>query len=65
MDDTYITTSKLANQSGVNLGTIRYYERLGLLPKPPRSAAGYRLYAPESLQRVGFIKRRSGVGFLY
>ena len=58
-----ITTSQLAKRGGVNLETIRYYERVGLLPKPPRSGAGYRLFSPESVRRVRFIKRAQELGF--
>lgn len=43
--------------------TLHYYERLGLLPKPERSAANYRLYPPAALQRVLFIKKAQSFGF--
>ncbi len=59
----HITTSELAKRGGVNLETIRYYERVGLLPKPPRSGAGYRQFSPESVRRVRFIKRAQELGF--
>lgn len=59
----HITTSGLAKQSGVNLETIRYYERAGLLPKPPRSISGYRLFSSDSVRRVRFIKRAQELGF--
>ena len=39
-----LTIGRLARQGGVNLETIRYYERQGLLPKPPRTSAGYRMF---------------------
>lgn len=54
---------QLADRSGVNLETIRYYERTGLLPPPPRSAAGYRLYRPDHLQRLVFLRRSRQLGF--
>lgn len=50
-------------QSGVNLETIRYYERQGLLAKPPRSRAGYRQFSADSVRRVRFIKRAQELGF--
>jgi len=59
----HISTSELAKRGGVNLETIRYYERVGLLPKPPRSAAGYRQFSAESVRRVRFIKRAQELGF--
>ncbi|MDQ3666887.1 MAG: MerR family DNA-binding protein [Acidobacteriota bacterium] len=59
----HISTSELAKRGGVNLETIRYYERMGLLPKPPRSGAGYRQFSPESVRRVLFIKRAQELGF--
>lgn len=54
---------QLALRAGVGVQTLHYYERLGLLPKPERSSANYRLYAPESLRRVQFIKKAQAVGF--
>jgi Hg(II)-responsive transcriptional regulator len=59
----HISTSELAKRSGVNLETIRYYERTGLLPKPPRSGAGYRQFSSDSVRRVRFIKRAQELGF--
>lgn len=53
----------LAREAGVNLETVRYYERKGLLPKPPRSASGYRLFPPEAARRLRFIRRAQGLGF--
>src|SRR5712691_11929753 len=58
-----IGTSELAKRGGVNLETIRYYERTGLLPKPPRSRSGYRQFSSESVRRVRFIKRAQELGF--
>jgi len=58
-----LTIGALAKQSGVNLQTVRFYERRGLLPKPPRSKAGYRLYSTDARRRLRFIKRAQGLGF--
>jgi MerR family mercuric resistance operon transcriptional regulator len=58
-----MTIGGLAEHSRVNLETIRYYERLGLLPRPPRSLSGYRLYPLEAIQRVRFIKQAQLLGF--
>ena len=58
-----LTTSEVAKRGGVNLETIRYYERRGLLPKPPRTVSGYRIFAPEALRRLRFVKRAQAIGF--
>jgi MerR family mercuric resistance operon transcriptional regulator len=58
-----LTIGKLAERGGVNLQTIRYYERLGLLPKPPRSQSGYRQFPEAAPRRVRFIKRAQELGF--
>lgn len=54
---------QLALRSGCNLETVRYYERIGLLAPPPRSAAGYRSYGGDDAQRLRFIVRSRGLGF--
>ncbi len=58
-----ITISQLAKRSAVSLETIRYYERQGLLLKPPRSTAGYRLFPLDDVRRVRFIRRAQELGF--
>src|SRR5437762_11952588 len=58
-----LTISRLARLGGVNLETIRYYERNGLLPKPPRTAAGYRVFPVDAPRRLRFIKRAQEFGF--
>ncbi len=50
-------------QSGVNVETIRYYEREGIVAKPGRSAAGRRLYTPDEIARLRFVKRCRDLGF--
>jgi len=52
----------VAKAAGVGAQTLHYYERLGLLPKPKRSSANYRLYAPEAVRRVRFIKKAQVLG---
>jgi MerR family transcriptional regulator, Zn(II)-responsive regulator of zntA len=56
-------SGQLARQSGVSTDTLRYYERLGLLPPPHRSAGNYREYPPTSPQRVELIQRALTIGF--
>ena len=58
-----LTSSDLAKSGGVNLESIRFYERQGLLPKPPRTSGGYRQFPAESVQSVRFIKRAQTLGF--
>lgn len=53
----------LAREAGVAIDTVRYYERLGLLPLPQRSASGYRQYGHEDAARLRFIRRAKALGF--
>jgi len=52
----------VARQSGVPIKTIRYYEEEGLLPRPSRTASGYRLYDPGAVDRLRFIKQAQELG---
>jgi MerR family transcriptional regulator, mercuric resistance operon regulatory protein len=58
-----IQIGDLARQSGCNIETIRYYERIGLLPTPPRSAGRYRLYDAPDARRLPFVRRARRLGF--
>lgn len=58
-----VQSGELARLTGVSTDTLRHYERLGLLPKPPRTDGGYRDYPPHSLERVRLIRRALSVGF--
>jgi MerR family mercuric resistance operon transcriptional regulator len=53
----------LSKRTGCNVETIRYYERVGLLPAPARSSGGYRLYGTRHLKRLAFIRRARALGF--
>lgn len=55
--------AELARRTGCNLETIRYYERIGMLPDPPRTAAGYRIYDDDHVSRLRFILRSRELGF--
>jgi MerR family transcriptional regulator, mercuric resistance operon regulatory protein len=60
---TGMTRGQLARRTGRNLETIRYYEKIGLLPAPPRSGGGYRQYAAVHERRLRFIMRARELGF--
>jgi MerR family transcriptional regulator, mercuric resistance operon regulatory protein len=54
---------ELAQQSGCNIETVRFYEKQGLLPAPPRTTGGHRDYDREHLKRLTFIRRSRELGF--
>lgn len=56
-------TGQLAARSGTNVETIRYYERVGLLPAPRRNPSGYRQYREDHLRRVKFVRHCRDLGF--
>jgi len=58
-----LTIGALSKQTGVNIETIRFYERIGILPKPPRSVGGHRIYGHDQLMRLGFVRRSRELGF--
>ena len=58
-----IRIGELARRTGCNIETIRYYERIGLVPHPPRSAGRYRLYETEDVLRLVFVRRARELGF--
>ncbi len=59
----FFTIGQLAKQSQVNIETIRYYERRGLIPKPARRESGYRQFSADVIGRIRFIKHAQEVGF--
>lgn len=59
----FLSIGKLAKTAGVNLQTIRYYERIRLLPKPKTKESGYREYTEQDLSRLIFIKKAKELGF--
>lgn len=58
-----ITIGELSKQTGCHIETIRYYERMGLLSKPPRTEGGHRLYDRHAVKRLAFIRRSRELGF--
>ncbi len=58
-----ITIGKLAKETDINIETVRFYERKGLMPKPSRSPSGYRLYSDDDQKRLHFILLAKKHGF--
>jgi MerR family copper efflux transcriptional regulator len=58
-----VQSGKLARLVGVSTDALRHYERLGLLPKPPRTPGGYRDYPAQALERVQLVRRALSAGF--
>ena len=58
-----LTIGRLAEEAGVNVETIRYYQRRGLMAEPDKPLSGYRRYAGDAVMRVRFIKRAQVLGF--
>jgi MerR family mercuric resistance operon transcriptional regulator len=58
-----ISIGELSNRTGVHIETIRYYERIKMLPKPPRTTGGRRIYGLTHLRLLAFVKRARELGF--
>ena len=58
-----LTIGQLAKRTDLRVETIRFYERQGLIPEPPRTVTGYRQYPPETVDRLRFIRRAKELGF--
>ena len=58
-----MTIGRLAEATQTRVETVRWYEKVGLLPPPARSSGNYRLYGPEHLRRLSFIRRSRTLGF--
>jgi len=56
-------SGQLARECGVSTDTLRHYEQIGVLPRPKRTASGYRQYPPEAVQRVRLVRRALEIGF--
>jgi len=59
----YLKIGQAAKEAGVNVDTVRYYERRGLLPSPQRKESGYRQYMGDTVKRIRFIKHAQELGF--
>lgn len=58
-----LTRGEISKRTGCHIETVRYYERIGLLPPPPRSEGGHRIYNRDHLKRLNFICRSRELGF--
>ena len=58
-----ILIGALATQTRCNIETIRFYEKIGVLPKPARTEGGHRIYGPTHVERLSFIRRARELGF--
>jgi Hg(II)-responsive transcriptional regulator len=58
-----LSIGQVASAAGVNVQTLRYYERVGLMPDPKRSRSGYRMYTDDTVRMVTFVKRAQELGF--
>ncbi len=58
-----LTRGKLAAATGCHIETVRYYEKIALLPQPKRTASGYRIYGGDDIKRLGFIRKLRALGF--
>ena len=58
-----LTIGRLARRAGVGIDTVRFYERARLLPRPVRTASGYRTYGDADVERLRFIRRAKALGF--
>ena len=63
LEEKRILAGALARLTGVSSDTLRHYEKVGVLPKPPRTASGYRQYPESAVQRVRMVRRAMAVGF--
>lgn len=63
MSENSLSIGSLARATGTKVETIRWYERVGMLPHPARTAGNYRAYGPLHLQRLSFIRRARDLGF--
>jgi MerR family mercuric resistance operon transcriptional regulator len=61
--DAQFTIGQLSRRAGIGIETIRYYERIGLMPRPPRTGGGRRAFGPDNLATLSFIKRCRELGF--
>ena len=57
------TIGQLSKLTNINIETIRYYEKIGIIPHPPRNSSGYRIYSTPHFERLTFVRRSRELGF--
>ena len=62
-DEKGLAIGELSRRTGVNIETIRYYERIGIMPNPPRTEGGQRVYGESHMKRLTFVRRGRELGF--
>jgi len=60
---TGLTMSQVAKEANVNIATVRYYEKRGLIYTPPRTESGYRIFSSQTVKDIAFIKKAQDLGF--
>lgn len=63
MGNSSLQIGEIATRSSVSVDTVRYYERMKLLPSAPRTTAGYRVFSPKAIEQIRFIKQAQELGF--
>jgi DNA-binding transcriptional MerR regulator len=63
MENTALQIGEIANRSGVSVDTVRYYEKLKILPTAPRTSSGYRMFPSKAVEQIKFIKQAQELGF--
>ncbi len=63
MNPSHLTVGEVAKQARVNVQTVHYYERRGLIPNPPRNESNYRVYPADTPRRIRFVHRAQELGF--
>jgi MerR family mercuric resistance operon transcriptional regulator len=63
MNSSEFSVGQIAQQVGCKVETVRYYEKIELMPEPPRSEGGHRIYNVEQVKRLNFIRRSRELGF--
>ncbi len=63
MGNSFLQIGEIASRCGVSVDTVRYYEKMKLLPAAPRTGGGYRVFSPKAVEQIKFIKQAQELGF--